>query len=287
MQSRPIDGLTLYYEAQEGHSANVVERACRQSLELIRHCWDLKTPEGCRVYVMTSWLRFVFHSAPWYRKVLLALFIPLLAFRARRIWVYSGGWTLPYRRPAVGVKPPRLIESGDRSIGALVFVQEEDLDEKVRHITCHELVHAYSAHLRLPLWLNEGLAMVTVDRLIGRATVRPETLESLVRPAGEGRPKGYRRVSVREPEELVYAFVRGYWITRYVEETQPGLLKSLLAKRLDHRELEGQIADAYQMGRQDFWQRVDAVVTGHFRAVGTDSPGSVRPVAGNHAPETH
>jgi len=266
MESRSVDGLTLYYGADERETADLVERACRQSLRLIRRSWNLDAPEGCRVYVMTSWLHFVFHSAPWHRQILLSLLMPLWAFRARKIWAYSGGWTLPYRRPAVGIKPPRLIEAGDSSIGARVFVPEENLDEKVRHVTCHELVHACSAHLKLPLWLNEGLAMVTVDRLFQHATVKRETLESLGPPSGDAGPKGYRGISVREQEGFIYAFVRGYWITRYLEETQPELLKSLLAQRLAQRALESQVAAAYQMEREEFWQEIDAIVASHFRA---------------------
>ncbi len=264
MESRPVDGLTIYFQADERDTADLVEQACRQSLSLIRQCWGLDTPEGCRVYVMTSWHHFLLHSAPWPRKILLSLFMPLWAFRARRIWAYSGGWTLPYRRPAVGIKPPRLIEAGDSSIGARVFVREEDLSEKVRHVTCHELVHAFSAHLKLPLWLNEGLAMVTVDRLFQRTTVQAETLKVLNPPSAEAGPKGYREVSVREQETFVYAFVRGYWITRYLEETQPELLKSLLAQRISPQALESRIAAAYHMQREEFWQRIDPIVASHF-----------------------
>jgi hypothetical protein len=266
MESRSVDGLTLYFDADERETADLVEQACQQSLRLIRQSWGLDAPEGCRVYVMTSWRHFVFHSAPWPRKILLGLFMPLWALRARRIWAFSGGWTLPYRRPAVGIKPPRLIEAGDSSIGARVFVKEEDLNEKVRHVTCHELVHACSAHLKLPMWLNEGLAMVTVDRLLQTATVRTETLEVLGAPSGDASPRGYRGISVKEQETFVYAFVRGYWITRHLEETQPELLKSLLAQRLSHRALESRVAAAYQMEREEFWQQIDPIVASHFRA---------------------
>ena len=34
-----------------------------------------------------------------------------------------------------------------------------NLLEKIQHLTCHELVHACTAHLRLPFWLNEGIAV--------------------------------------------------------------------------------------------------------------------------------
>ncbi len=266
MQSRPVDGLTLFYSAEDSQSADLIEHACVQSLQMIRHLWNLNAPEGCRVYVMTSWLHFAIHAAPWHRKVLLLLLLPLWGLRARRTWVYSGGWTLPYKRPAVGVKPPRLVQAGDTSIGSRVFVREHDISEKVRQITCHELVHACSGHLKLPMWLNEGLAMVTVDQLVGKQTVRMETLETLNRVAGDNKPRSYREVSVGEPATLVYAFVRGYWITRFVEETRPGLLRSFLVRPLPRGELERKIAAELQMEVNEFWQCIDPEAVAYFRA---------------------
>jgi len=70
-----------------------------------------------------------------------------------------------------------MIEKSDRSIGARLFVEEPDINNKIQHFTCHELVHACSSHLRLPMWLNEGIAMVTVDRFVGEQTVRMDTLD--------------------------------------------------------------------------------------------------------------
>ena len=46
---------------------------------------------------------------------------------------------------------------------------------QVQRIACHELVHAYTAHLKLPAWLHEGLAMLTVDRFFERPTVKRES----------------------------------------------------------------------------------------------------------------
>jgi len=45
---------------------------------------------------------------------------------------------------------------------------------KVQQIACHELVHAFTSHLRLPVWLHEGLAMVTVDRLLQNQSIQGE-----------------------------------------------------------------------------------------------------------------
>jgi hypothetical protein len=44
------------------------------------------------------------------------------------------------------------------------------------NITCHELIHACSVHLRLSMWLNGGVDAVLVDRSAGGPTIRWKTL---------------------------------------------------------------------------------------------------------------
>ncbi len=153
---------------------------------------------------------------------------------------------------------------GDSSIGDRIFVPQDDARVKVQGVTCHELVHAFSSHLRLPTWLKEGLAMVTVDRLYGRPTVRPETLEALERSSPVTGMGGREKGAVGDPDGFVYQYVRGYWLTRYLEDTRPGLLEGLLSRRHSHDELEGQVATAYGKGREEFWRQIDREIVSHF-----------------------
>ena len=265
METMVVDGLTLFFDAQEREAAGLVRDACEKSIRLIRECWGLDTPADCRVYVMTSWLHFVFHSAPWPWRILLGISMPLWYYRVKKTWPFAGGWAQRYgKRRAVGIKPPRLIQQADRAMGELIFVQEADISEKVQHVTCHELTHAFAGHLGLPMWLNEGLAMVTVDRFAGKPTVRHRTLDILGRWSGKASPGRYRDVSPKDRDALVYHAVRGYWITRYVGETQPGLLKGLLSRRQSHRALEDEVAAALGMDHAGFWENIDSIVVSYF-----------------------
>jgi hypothetical protein len=266
MESRSIQGLTLFFDTEERDAAELIGHACEQSVPLIRKLWGLESPEDVRVYVMTSWLRFVFHSAPWQWRILVAVSMPLLYFRATRLWNMAGGWAQAYgRRRAVGIKPPRLLQAADRSIGERIFVQEENLEEKVRHVTCHELVHAFAAHLRLPMWLNEGLALVTVDELAGKPMVQHGTLETVAHWSQKQDPAGYGSRTIKDHDALVYHVTRGYWLTRYLQDTQPELLQGLLAQRYSHRDLEGRVAAGLGTGREELWSQIDRVVASHFK----------------------
>ena len=89
--------------------------------------------------------------------------------------------------------------------------------------------------------------MVMVDRFFERPTVQPETLAMLARRSGQFNLGGHQRVRVRE------------------EETQPELLRDLLARRYRHDELERQIATAYGKGLEAFWGDIDSVLVAHFQ----------------------
>lgn len=68
---------------------------------------------------------------------------------------------------------------------------------------------------------------------------------------------------------MVYLYARGYWLTRYVEETQPGLLKDLLSRRRGHTELESEIAAAYRQECEAFWREIDGTLVAHFAGKAT------------------
>ncbi|MEN6410640.1 MAG: hypothetical protein ABFD44_13130, partial [Anaerolineaceae bacterium] len=157
--NRTIGGITLMETPDEQETMDLIASACERAVRFAHEMWGLESPDNCRMYVMTSWFKFVFQSAPWYWQMLLGSSMPFWCFRARRTWQYSAAWTLRYgKHVAIGVKPPRLLLQSDRSVGIRIFVEEKDMRVNVQNVTCHELVHACSAHLRLPAWLNEGIA---------------------------------------------------------------------------------------------------------------------------------
>jgi hypothetical protein len=265
METKSIDGLTLFYPAEEREAAGIIGDACFRSLEVIRDLWGLETPKDCRVYVMDSWKRFLFHSAPWPWRILLAGTMLFWMPRVKKIWRYAGGWAQRYgSRRAIGVKPPRLIEAAEGHMGRRIFVPRADTHEKIRQIACHELTHAFTAHLKLPAWLNEGLALVTVDRMMGKPTIQSETLRALDTPPRTGIPKGYRRLRRENEDGLVYHYVRAYWLTRYLMETEREALRDLLGRRCGRQAFELKLASRLAMNREEFWTKIDRLTVSHF-----------------------
>jgi hypothetical protein len=271
MESERIGGITLPTNPGEQDTVDLIGSACAEAIQLIQESWGLGPPEDCHIYVMTSWLGFVFQSAPWHWRILLGATMPLWCFRARRTWPYSAAWTQRYgRRVAIGVKPPRLLEQSDRSIGVRMFVKEKDMKVNVQHVTCHELVHACSAHLKLSTWLNEGIATVTTDHFLGRRTIREETLEFMRGFLPKAAPPTYRELSRMDGEAIAYHGVRGYWLVQYLEDERPGFLRRLFSLRRDAQAIEREVMAELGMEPGRFWNQIDDVVVDHFQGKATD-----------------
>jgi hypothetical protein len=267
-----VGALRIEFAPEDGSTASVVAEASDEALRLASASWGLDPPADCRLYVMTSWRDFVFRSAPWPWKVALALYYPLWSGQVRRMWPISAGWTQRYgRRTAIGIKPPRLLDVSDKSVGVHMFVEEKEPIAKIRHLACHELTHAASAHLRLPTWLNEGLATVTVDRFLGKVTIRQESLNLLQRVQPKAPPPSYRNLHRFRGETLAYHAVRGYWIVRLLEESHPGFVRSLLTSRQPAAWIERQVAEQLSVQPAALWRDIDDLVTAHFSAPASTS----------------
>lgn len=73
-------------------------------------------------------------------------------------------------------------------------------------------------------WLHEGLATLAMEHYLDRRIVRVETLENLLRLSPTHNGGGMEKLRVDDPQALISQYVRGYWLTRYIEETRPELL---------------------------------------------------------------
>jgi hypothetical protein len=265
MEKHLIDGIKLIYEDEEEQAANQITPTIEKTVGIIHDLWGLSTPEDCRIYIMTSPVKFMFQSAPLAWKLYLFITFPLWFAKTQRLWQFAGGWEQRYgSRHTAGIKPPRLIQSSDQSMGKKIFIQDVESFEKVDMITSHELTHMYTSHLRLPSWLHEGIAMRTVDRFFDMQTVQSETLSQLNPETSEHIGANLNRPNTRDYDVLIYHYILGYWLTRYLEETQSELLKKLLQKRIPYAELERNLADAFDFEVDQFWKIVPEKVYAHF-----------------------
>lgn len=265
MQKKHIQGVDLIFDDEGKDAVEPIQLAIEKAVPILRTWWKLDAPEDCRVHIMTSWPQFLWHATTWPWKILMALSAPFWIPRVVKIWPLAGGWAQKFgKRRAVGVKPPHLLRASDRSMGDQIFVRRNDLRKEVQGITCHELTHAFTAHLRLPAWLNEGLAMVAVEKILGEPTVQHMSLELLEKFAGVSNRINWQKPRVQDRDAILYLYVRGYWLTRYLEETNIELLREFLSRRHRRAELENKLAAAYGKQTDSFWRGVDRTLVSYF-----------------------
>lgn len=268
MEIKPINGMKIYYDSDEIKAVDQLAQACERSLQSIKNTWNLAAPQDCRVYLMDSWPRCVFLGAPLGSQILLGLTLPLWYRDFKMRWLHAGGWSQRYgSRQIVGIKAPRLIAETPDAMGESLFVKEEDLEQKFLSIVCHELTHACSAHLDLPIWFNEGLAMVSVDRCLEKQTVLPGTLALLNSEENGGDSADRFNMKTQSREEIILLYVRGYWLTRYLVENNPDLVEELLSEKLSANDFDARIARSLDVSPESFWQQIDPILADHYSMV--------------------
>lgn len=243
-----VEGIQIRYPVSETDCGRLVTTACARTVQVLREHWHVAVPSDCRVYVMTSWQKFLFDSAPWYWKPYLVTAYPFVALRAAHIWRFAGGWAIRYgKRVVVGVKPYRLMVEADQTPGRQIYIAGRTPEEKVETVTCHELTHAFTFHLGLPGWLFEGLATRAMEHYLESPVIKAGTLDVLTDGISTMDDNLQPRMRA-----LVTEYLRGYWLTRYIEATQPRLLQQFLTARLDRKEFERQLTAALGRSVKDY-----------------------------------
>ena len=268
MEILQVDKSRILYPANEEKTAALLCKIVKKNDQLMLESWGLNTPDNLCILIMNSWQEYLDYAPPKNWQLIIKILSPILYQRFERIWPLIGGWEQRFgTRRTVGLKPPELLVKSKNNIGEEIFITINDSYVKFQLNACHELTHAYSAHLNLPSWLKEGIAMVSADRYIKRQTVKQSTLNKLGETASTNNPRTYRKIHVTNPGELIYFYICSYWATRLIEETQPGLIKSLLAKRLSHKEFETQLSAAYNVDLTEFWNRTNQLAIIQFQEV--------------------
>jgi len=238
-------GAAVFFDATHAEVGREIASTIEGTAVSLGVRWGLKPASRCEAHVLLDWEEFVEDTVPSSYRLLVQLGKPLWRGRAKRTFEVAGGWMLPWPgRLAIGVKPPELLTSPTTELGARLFESVSDPMEKVRHTTCHEYTHACTAHLRLPAWLNEGLAMRAVDHLFGRQTVRQETRGLVVASPSDLAGRAYRRVRAGDAESLLALYATGYWVTRRLEQSEPETLREILTvprRRSATQDLAGRV----------------------------------------------
>ena len=265
VQTRAIRGLTLYFNAEDQTAANLIGEACDTSVDLIHTTWNLETPANVCVYVMTSWLHFVFHSAPWTWRVLLAITLPLWVLRMRRMWQIAGRWRNVTANAAPSASSHHVFyKLQTRALANASSSRVSTSTKKSAATPATNSSTPFRPISSCPSGSTRDWQWSRSTSSQAQPTVQPTSLETLALTTDKINPRSYRGVHPTDPDGLVYLTTRGYWITRYLEATNPGLLQELLSEKMTHAALEDRVAAACGIDRETFWRNIDQMVVAQF-----------------------
>ena len=216
-----VQGIQVYYEESQEETLKIISANIESVLKMLSDSWGIKPISDCRIYVMDDLDKFLLKSSPLYLKPLVLLNLLLAKKRLNYLWQQAGGWGKRYGdRYVIGIKDKRLLEASKSDIGDKIFIKEANINEKLIHILCHEMAHACTSSYQMPSWLHEGLAMVAVDKLLSKQTVKPETVERLKLIESFDKPKSMEDI-----------YISGYWIAKHLDDHKPEILQRILKNR--------------------------------------------------------
>lgn len=266
MMKKNYGNLSLRYNSQYKESAELVSNNYKNIEGLICDLWGFNIPARYKIFVTDSYVRFLFATYPWYYKIVLGLSIPFWYFKVKKIWKFAGGLTLLNKNHlSIVIKPIEELAKADTSIGEKIFNKEKDQKKKVLHIITHEMVHVFSMHRKLPMWISEGIAMVTVDRFLDEQTVRNDTIKMFSDDYHQKKKLKYKDLSKASKDELAYNYGYGYWAVFYLEKEYPGFLKELFNR--EKVKFEKEIAEKLGINKKYFWKEFERLLFNYFGGI--------------------
>lgn len=227
------DYLEVFYDPEYEVYAQGITEYYENALSLLNEKWGVKGTDFVKVYICKDPVDFIFGIAKGFKKFVWQMSYPLWSGRVKRFYNRAGGMTLQmYGGAFIWLRPPDAYAYVDRTVGNLLFGKIDDPIEKLQFVFVHELTHAYIGNRRLEAWLNEGLAMTTVDDYFRKCTVLEDVLEKFVKDHRNYTLISYNRMAGAKAENIAFTYAFGYWATRYIEAVYPDLIRNALAKDL-------------------------------------------------------
>lgn len=273
MEHLSSNGIDIYYYPEHGESAEVVREAAREGAEFIKNYWGLSIPEGTTIAIVRSWFDLFKKTSNLPQKLLTALLQPHVFIRFRRMWRIIGGVAGQRGKvPVIGLKSLEYFKQSDPMVGRLIYQKNLDDLEAYRCIVCHELTHTALLSVGPPRWLNEGVAMLTVDQMSRGNSVREGTRLSLQVPRLSREPRLTYRCFFPNVVSMFETYARSYWFVRYFMEHVPGLMLAFLHNRYHYGRVRKVIADSLGTSRMDVWSVLVREASEYFQ----DSLGDVK-----------
>lgn len=254
-----IDGLEVIHKERYLKEVNILKFIFKDIVSLVNKLWGFEKKSKIVVYITKSSTKFIFYTLPTYKKILLLLIFPIWYISTKKHLPRWGGIT--YKRDNINfimAKPIEVYSNIESGIGKMVYKRIRKNETIYKISICLCIVDTFSSSFRLPLWIKEGIKIVTIEKIIGKQLVKNDSLFLLKEKTGQT----INCITINEKDNdimLAYNYVKGYWTVRYLEENYPGFLKETF-KEYKGEEIVEQIRLKLGLNHESFWEKLDELL---------------------------
>jgi hypothetical protein len=276
METKCLGDATIYFRHTERQTAALIEEVYARSVPLLHSMFGLRPAKELRFVVLATHWGFVRHCIPRRQKALVLVYLPFTLGQIKRIFAAGCSWTAEHKdHVLVGVKAiqslgslPELLQTSWADPTSPALSGEEWLRAWVRG----QIIGACCQPYRLPDWLHAGIAGLIRDHVseppskpagLARLLERFGTLDMEVAPLCN--PEQANSLPQEARDKLAAPDFLAYWVTRFIEESRPGLIRSLFQSGCRGKAFEREIAAALGIDPTRFAADVVKLAAAHFR----------------------
>jgi hypothetical protein len=259
-----LKDIFIIYNKNYCREAEIVKKEYKNIFSLIEKLWGLKKSSKYGVYILDSFMKYIFSYFPVKERLMLLLTLPFWYFKIRRKWKkWMGVSNTNHVVKKILVKPIISYSKLDYGFSELLFYNENDPEIKFKSVLCQELLYLFSSYLNIPSWLNYGISLVTINKYIGKKIIRTDTINIL--REYHIKEKNINNIRDIDDKKIAYNYAKGYWTVRYLEKNYPGFLKESFKKK--DLDIEKEIAEKIGIStdKESFWSELDEFLYNYFK----------------------
>lgn len=248
-----------------------MEEAYRRSVSVIGDMWSVDKVRRFNIYIESNYLHVILRIYPWYYYLYYAYTISYRVIKYLKSWKHMGGMAAPgIKKSMLVINTRKFLKRDMENLPKESYIKifKAEFSEKEKYtemVVCHEMTHIFTGHLSLPFWLNEGIAMLTVDQYFGRQTIGNDTLSHLKHVKQKVRPIDYYKVWELSLRRIGYYYIRAYWMTRYLREAHPDLIDDFVKNRQSDKLIQRKISAALGIKPRALWSNIDRIVYDYYK----------------------
>ena len=164
----------------------------------------------------------------------------------------------------IQIKPIKEYKNLKSKISKYILKKQKNQKYKLKISICLNFTNAFTASLNYPIWINYGINIFTVEKILKNQIIKDDTL-LLINENSVGQTNDI--MNENDDKKIAYNYAKGYWTVKYLEEKHPGFLKKTF-KNSQGKNIEEKISKKLGINtsqKDNLWNQLDEILYNHFK----------------------